>query len=105
MRRIALLLLLAGLSGCSGASNWSRPGASPETTRADLDACRSEANAATRQDQGIDSDIMATRSQDWQRTGTLGAKRETLAMQNQGRASDIVDLCMRSKGYASAPAP
>jgi hypothetical protein len=105
MRRTALLLLLAGLWACSGASNWSRPGASPEATRADLEACRSEANAATRQDQGIDSDIMATRSQDWQRTGTLGAKRDTFAMQNRGRASDIVELCMRSKGYSPAPSP
>jgi hypothetical protein len=105
MRRTALILLLAGLSACSGASNWSRAGASPETTRADLEACRSEANAATRQDQGIDADIMATRGQDWQRTGTLGAKRETLAMQNQGRASDIVELCMRSKGYSPTPSP
>jgi hypothetical protein len=63
-----------------------------------------EAQSMTRQDENIDADIMATRSQDWQRTGTLGAKRETLALQNRGRGEDIVGLCMRQKGYLPADA-
>ena len=104
MRRPLLLLLLAGLAACSGTPQWTRSGASPETAREDLRECVAEAQSMTRQDENIDADIMATRSQDWQRTGTLGAKRETLALQNRGRGEDIVGLCMRQKGYLPADA-
>jgi len=102
MKRFLLPLFLAGLSACSGAPQWTRTGVSPETARADLRDCQAEARSLTRQDEDIDADIMATRSQDWQRTGTLGAKRETFAMQNRGRSDDIIDICMRGKGYAPA---
>ena len=60
------------------------------------------ANAAVAQDANIDNDILATRSGDWQRTGTLGAKKSTLAMQDRGHARDIIASCMSAKGYAPA---
>ncbi|HTS90842.1 MAG TPA: hypothetical protein VMG55_02475 [Stellaceae bacterium] len=105
MKRALPLFLLMGLAACSGSGQWSKSGVSPETARADLDACESEARTATRRDQNIDADIMATRSQDWQRSGTLGLKRDTLNMQNQNRTGDMVGICMRAKGYSSPDEP
>jgi hypothetical protein len=70
--------------------------------RADLSECREEGRAATAVDTNIDNDIMATRSQDWQRTGTLGAKRNAFALQDQQHASDIIARCMAAKGYEPA---
>src|SRR5579859_2302641 len=84
------LAALAMLTACQGADNWAKPGTDRDTMRADLGECQGEARAATAVDTNIDNDIMATRSQDWQRTGTLGAKRSTFAMQDQGHAQDII---------------
>jgi len=102
---IAFLLLLGtstALAACQGADNWAKPGTNRETMRADLSECQQEARAATAQDTNIDNDIMATRSQDWQRTGTLGAKRSAFNLQDQQHASDIIARCMADKGYAPA---
>jgi len=104
MRPHLLLFLLAGLCACSG-SQWTKSGASPETAKADLRECQDEARSLLRQDENIDADIMASRSQDWERTGTLGLKRQTFAAQNRGRSEDIIGQCMRGKGYSSAEAP
>lgn len=100
----ALLALTAavGVAACQGADNWAKPGVDRDAMRADLTECRDEAKAATAVDTNIDNDIMATRSQDWQRTGTLGTKKSTFAIQDQGHARDIIDRCMSAKGYAPA---
>ncbi len=95
-----LLAVALALSACQGADNWAKPGASRETMRSDLSECQAEARAATAQDTNIDNDIMATRSQDWQRSGTLGAKRSAFNMQDQQHASDVVARCMGAKGYS-----
>lgn len=102
---VAASLVLAaalGLAACGGADNWAKPGVDRDAMRADLTECRDEAKAATATDTNIDNDIMATRSQDWQRTGTLGTKKSTFAIQDQGHARDIIDRCMAAKGYAPA---
>ena len=91
------------LTACQGADNWAKPGADRDTMRADLGECQEEARAATAVDTNIDNDIMATRSQDWQRTGTLGTKRSTFALQDQQHSQDIIARCMAGKGYQPAP--
>jgi len=97
-----LLLAAVALAACQGAESWTKPGASRETVRADLSECQEEARAATAQDTNIDNDIMATRSQDWQRTGTLGAKRSAFNLGDQQHASDVIARCMGAKGYEPA---
>ena len=94
----ALALLLGGCA--SDADAWTKPGAAD--TVADLDECRGEARVAVRRDAGIDADIMATRSQDWQRTGTLGLKRDEMAQHRSGTAEAIIARCMAAKGYRPA---
>jgi len=96
------LLAAVILAACQGAESWTKQGVSHETMRADLSECQQEARAATAQDTNIDNDIMATRSGDWQRTGTLGAKRSAFNLQDQQHASDVVARCMGDKGYVPA---
>ena len=95
--------LVAVLLQTCAAPGWEKEGASGDRMRAELGECRSAANAATRTDQNIDADILASRGHDWDRTGTLTLRRETMRAQTGGRADDIVDRCMRAKGYARPP--
>ena len=90
------------LQACAGPT-WHKEGTSKERVSSDLDECRSLARAAVRTDQNIDSDILASRGHDWDRSGTLTMRREQMSAQTRGRADDILDRCMKSKGYAPAP--
>lgn len=99
---LATLCLLGSLAGCGGTPAWTKPGATSAVIRGDYAECQDEAGDAVTRDENIDSDIMTTRGRDWERTDTLGAKKETLDIQNQGHASDVIALCMKSKGYAPA---
>jgi hypothetical protein len=99
---LPILAPLVILAGCSGKPPWTKPGTNTDAVRDDFSECRALANAAVAQDANIDSDILATRSGDWQRTGTLGAKKSTFAVQDQGHARDIIASCMAAKGYAPA---
>lgn len=97
-----LLALAIGVAGCHGTPAWTKAGASPETVRDAYGECQREADRAVARDRDIETDILATRSNDWRNTGTLQAKKETFALQDRGREQDIVASCMRSKGYVPA---
>jgi hypothetical protein len=102
-RNLLLVLALAlALPACSSKPQWVRPGTSRDTASDDLDECKAEANAATRNDQAIDQDILASRGTDWQRDNILQAKKSTFAVQDQGEARDIIASCMGAKGYTPA---
>jgi hypothetical protein len=103
MNRIGVVVAILFLAGCGGTSGWSKAGTSPETAEADFADCQSQARAATRRDDAIDADIMASRGQDWQRAGTLSIKRDNMAMSNRGWAEQIIGHCMAAKGYALVP--
>src|SRR5712692_3797524 len=100
MKRVGLAIVVALVAGCAAGGGWSKPGVSPDAAEADLAACASQARSATQRDAAIDADILASRGQDWQRTGTLGMKQDDMAMSNRGRAQEIIGRCMASKGYA-----
>lgn len=93
----ALALLLAACAGGSG--QWTKPGAAGETVSADLDDCRNEAREATRRDDNIDADILASRGNDWQRGGMLGVQRNAMASEKSGHSDSLIDACMSLKGY------
>ncbi len=99
---LPVLVLAVLLAACSSKPQWAKPGANTDTVSDDLSECRALAKAATAQDTNIDNDILASRGGDWQRTGTLGAKKATFAMQDKGHARDIIASCMSAKGYAPA---
>ncbi|HKX10073.1 MAG TPA: hypothetical protein VJN67_17875 [Stellaceae bacterium] len=99
---LPILALAAALAACSSKPQWVRPGTDPDTASGDLDDCRALAKEATRKDAAIDQDILAARGTDWARDNTLQAKKNTFAVQDQGRARDIIASCMNAKGYTPA---
>ena len=96
----ALALLLAGCA--ADATAWTKPGATEDAIAEALDECRGQSRAALQRDAGIDADIMATRSTDWQHTGTLGIKRDEMAEHQRGNAQALIARCMSAKGYKPA---
>lgn len=99
MLRIGSLALLLALAACGGAGQWSKPDTSPEKAAQDLSECRHAAEIANRRDSDIDTDILASRGQDWERLGIISTKRAEYANSNQARSGDIVTRCMIGKGY------
>ena len=99
MRAISGLALLLLLAACGGAADWDKPGVSREKAAQDYSECRHAAELAQRRDSNIDTDILATRSQDWQRNGLLQIKRNEYADSNSARSGDFVERCMIGKGY------
>jgi hypothetical protein len=93
----AVLLVLAA---CSGAQ-WSKPGVSQEVAARDYAECRHAAEVAHRRDSDIDTDILASRGQDWERTGLITQKRNNYADSNEARSGDFVERCMIGKGYTN----
>ncbi|MGO8915995.1 MAG: hypothetical protein ACLQJR_08810 [Stellaceae bacterium] len=102
MRSPYYLAVLLPLAACSGAGGWSKPGVPPGTAAQDYAECRHTAELALRRDSDIDTDILATRGQDWARLGTLQTMREQYADSNNARSGDIVERCMIGKGYTGA---
>jgi len=89
------------LAACAGAAGWSKPGVPPAQVARDYAECRHAAELALRRDSNIDTDILATRGQDWARLGVLQSKREDYADSNSARSGDIVERCMIGKGYTA----
>jgi len=97
---VPILVVLGSIAACSARPQWVKPGVNADAVRDDLAECNALADTAVSRDASIDNDILATRGGDWQRTGTLGTKKMTFAMQDHGRARDIIQSCMAAKGYA-----
>jgi hypothetical protein len=101
MQAIYRLGLLLALAACSGAGSWNKPGVAPSKAAADYSECRHTGEMAGRRDSNIDTDILATRGQDWGRQGVLETKRNDYADANSARSGDIVERCMIGKGYTT----
>ncbi|MCC7272439.1 MAG: hypothetical protein IT561_07210 [Alphaproteobacteria bacterium] len=99
--RFIACLAAAALAGCAGQS-WTKPGVEPDQMHADYRECVRLAQPAVDRDARIESDIMSTRGDDYRRSGTMLTRRETADARVQGRQDDIVDACMRSRGYSPA---
>jgi hypothetical protein len=100
MRQIAIAAALALLAaGCSGSGNWTKPDTTKEAAAADFDACRTLAREATRRDDAINADIMASRGADWQRAGMLDAQRDSMATEKRKHGDRVIADCMTAKGY------
>jgi len=93
------LALTLCLGACIGAPRWTKEGIAPQAAAADLAVCRGEAQEATRRDNNISADIMASRGLDWQNSGTLSTHQEMFAAQNAQQTDDVVKSCMIAKGY------
>ena len=94
---LALVLLLAG---CAGTGSWTKAGADAAATAGAYQDCRALAATAVKTDADIDQDILATRGNDWQRSGVGRVQTQTVREHTSDRAASIIDSCMRAKGFA-----
>lgn len=100
MLRIGCLVFLLALAACAGGGQWSKPDTSREKAAQDYSECRHSAEIANRRDSDIDTDILAARGADWERSGVLQTKRAEFADSNSARSGDMVTRCMITKGYS-----
>jgi hypothetical protein len=101
MPRVSIVLVLLALASCAAESNrWTKAGASPAMTSTELDRCEREAHDATRRNDQINADILASRGNDWQRTGALSVKEADMAASSRSQADRALAGCMAAKGYS-----
>jgi len=96
-----LALLLAGCA--AGAGGWTKAGADTGAVAAAYSDCKAMADTAVQTESGINQDILATRGGDWGRAGI--GRVETAAMGEHigKRSGNIVDACMKAKGFSPTP--
>ena len=98
-RRFVLLAAVLALSACSSGPEWSKDGVAPEVVKKELADCQSIARDATQRDTNIITDIMATRGNDWQRTGVMDTHVQAFQTEDRDRSGNIVNRCMIGKGF------
>lgn len=99
MKRNLVLICALALLGCVGRPEWSKEGVSQQAVAEALADCQNIAREATQRDVNIETDIMATRGSDWQRTGVMAEHVDAFSAENSSRTSDIVNRCMIGKGF------
>lgn len=99
MKRSLTLACVLALMGCVGQAEWSKEGTAPNIAARELADCQSIAREATQRDTNIMTDILATRGNDWQRTGVMDTHVQTFSIENRNRGDDIVNRCMIGKGF------
>lgn len=100
LRSSFFFAVAALLAGCSNpAAHWVK-GSMTETERsADYDECRSEMRAATAHDYAVDTDITASRGQDWKRFGQYNNEESQLTSSDAEYSNHVLFTCMTGKGY------
>jgi hypothetical protein len=103
MRLVGVVIVLVVLAGCANeASRWVKPGTSMATTSTEYDRCEREAHDSSRRIDEINADILATRGNDWQRTGTLSSQQADMAASSRGQGQRALAACMSAKGFSPA---
>jgi hypothetical protein len=102
LRRAAVLgcLLLGTCTADTTTTRWVKTGADDQTISRELRDCNAQADAALASERGINSDINATLGRNWQLSGTQGLETHSLGEQASGYADQILNNCMRAKGFA-----
>jgi len=78
---------------------WVKTGADDQTITRELRDCNAQARAALANEQGINADINATLGRNWQLGGTQGIQTQTMREQAAGYADQVLNNCMRAKGF------
>ncbi len=101
--RIAARLCCVALAACAASGGgWTKPGADATASEREYQACLAQAKQAIAPEIGMNEDILATRSGDWQRASTLPIQRSNMTEQTKARAQYILAQCMRAKGFRPA---
>jgi alkylation response protein AidB-like acyl-CoA dehydrogenase len=103
-------LATAGVSGCllltvctsqtTTTIGWVKTGADDQTISRELQDCYAQANTALATERGINADISATLGRNWQLGGTQGIEAQSMRQQATGYADQVLNNCMRAKGFA-----
>src|ERR1700712_157417 len=103
MRHSGILLVPLVLAGCANeADRWSKPGASAATATTELDRCQREARDTSRRQDRINSDIMASRGNDWPRPAPRSIGKPDLPPWSRNQGDRALAACMAAKGYSPA---
>jgi hypothetical protein len=101
--RFAIAAALLCLAGCADTGRaWTKAGVSTAQRAADFNECQDEARQQTQRQYAIDSDIMASRGNDWRRSGTYNLESDRLTADAGDKSTRIMNACMVGKGYAPA---
>ena len=99
-RRAALLLALAPAACFQATSGqWAKEGVDSAVVAHDQAVCQREARQLAGAEAHIDQDIIASRGEDWQRTGSYAGNVAQMNESNAARERAMVDRCMRAQGY------
>ena len=90
------------LSACAATGDWVKEGSTDEEIGRILVVCRDQANAVTGRDRRIDQDIRASRAGSSLSTDLGAFRDEVRDVRFERRFEDVVDRCMRGRGYARA---
>ena len=96
---LGCLLLTVCTAQTTTTTRWVKTGADDQTISRELRDCNAQANAALASEQGINADINATLGRNWQLGSTQGLETQTLREQAIGYADQILNNCMRAKGF------
>jgi len=102
MAGILICLQLVACAGTTITTRWVKTGADVEAIGRELRECNQQANAALASERGINQDINATLGRNWQLGGTLGIENQAMGEQAAGYADQILNNCMRAKGFTKA---
>jgi hypothetical protein len=106
LRTAAALFGPVLLAVCAGPATtevrWVKAGVDDAAAQRELSDCNSQANAALNNERGINQDINATLGGNWQFSGTSAIEHDTMAAQAAGYADQVLNNCMRAKGFTKA---
>ena len=91
------------LTVCAGQTTtvrWVKTGADDETVARELSDCTAQANAALSTERGINADINATLGRNWTLSSTQGIQNQSMREQAAGLADQVLNRCMRAKGFS-----
>jgi hypothetical protein len=110
MRWVGACALLLSLSACNAfdfglqddpaATKWERKKTTEEQTSADLRACRNQANAVLDRDAQIDQSIESTHDTGNEDNAAPDLQANMDSYSHEQRYREIVNDCMRGRGYA-----
>ena len=91
------------LTVCAGqtttTTRWVKTGVDDQTVAREFSDCNAQANAALSTERGINQDISATLGRNWSLSGTQGVQSQSMREQSAGYADQILNNCMRAKGF------
>jgi hypothetical protein len=100
--RVLICLLVAACAGATTTTRWVKTGSDDEAISRELRDCNAQVNAALASERGINQDINATLGRNWQMGGTLGIEDQAMNQQSAGLADQVLNNCMRAKGFTRA---